>query len=71
MYFIYNILFKFFFILAIPFLLLKFKKGFLSGIRERFGFINVDRYRNKYILFHASSVGEVITVSPLLRKIRN
>jgi len=65
---IYNILVGFAFVFILPFFIWKYKFGILSkasvGIRERFGFYDIEEGR--YILLHASSVGELKTVSEFI-----
>ena len=65
---IYNILVGFAFVFILPFFVWKYKFGILSkasvGIKERFGFYDIEEGR--YILIHASSVGELKTVSEFI-----
>ena len=65
---IYNILVIFAFILLMPFFIWKYKSGVFGkifiGIKERFGFYDIET--GKYILLHASSLGELKTVSEFI-----
>ena len=69
---IYNILVGFAFVFILPFFIWKYKFGILGkasvGIMERFGFYDIDE--GKYIIVHASSLGELKTISEFLRMIK-
>jgi len=69
---IYNILVGFAFIFILPFVIWKYKAGFFKkvsiGLNERFGLYNIPQ--GKYILLHASSVGELKTVEIFVRGIK-
>ena len=39
--------------------------------KERFGIVNIDKKSNNYIWFHAASVGELLSIQPLVKKLLN
>ena len=45
------------------------KKEEWSRKNERFGFINFDNKREKYVWLHAASVGELLSILPLTKKL--
>ena len=45
------------------------KKEEWSRKKERFGFINFENKKKKYIWFHAVSVGELLSILPLTKKL--
>ena len=69
---VYNILAGFVLIFILPYFFLRYKLGLFRkaavGIKERFGFYNIDK--GSYIILHASSVGELKTVTNFVIKLR-
>ncbi len=39
--------------------------------KERFGIVDIDKKSNNYIWFHAASVGELLSIQPLVKKLLN
>ena len=39
--------------------------------KERFGIVDINRKSNNYIWFHAASVGELLSIQPLVKKLLN
>jgi len=39
--------------------------------KERFGIVDIDKKLNNYIWFHAASVGELLSIRPLVKKLLN
>ncbi|MDD5686625.1 MAG: 3-deoxy-D-manno-octulosonic acid transferase [Elusimicrobia bacterium] len=69
---VYNILVGFSFVFIIPFFLWKYKLGLFNkvsvGSLQRLGFYDIEK--GKYILLHASSVGELRTVTMFIVKLK-
>ncbi len=58
------------YLIAIPFLLyLSFKKKYKQSIPSRFFLRNNPRFKNKNIWFHACSLGEVVSLEPLIQEL--
>ena len=39
--------------------------------KERFGIVDIDKKSNNYIWFHAASVGELLSIQPIVKKLLN
>lgn len=67
---IYEIAVTVLFFIALPFIyVVRAAKGkFLYGWREKFGIINPPQMRDKRIMFHGVSVGEIIALENLIKK---
>ena len=70
---LYNVFLIIFFIIAIPFILIKKTKSYtLKNIKKRFIFeIPNSKNGKRKILFHASSIGELNSIKPLIEKFLN
>ncbi|MEW6557728.1 MAG: 3-deoxy-D-manno-octulosonic acid transferase [Elusimicrobiota bacterium] len=69
---IYNILVGFAFVFVLPYFVWRYKLAAFDkiaiGIKQRLGFYDIEK--GKYILFHASSVGELKTITLFITKLK-
>ncbi|MFH1541217.1 MAG: glycosyltransferase N-terminal domain-containing protein [Elusimicrobiota bacterium] len=72
MLFVYNILVGFAFVFILPYFVWRYKLAAFDkmtlGIKQRFGFYDIED--GKYILIHASSVGELKTITMFVKKLK-
>jgi len=69
---VYNILVGFAFIFVMPYFIWRYKLAIFDkvavGIKQRLGFYDIEK--GKYILIHASSVGELKTIAMFIEKLK-
>ena len=69
---VYNILVGFAFVFIMPYFIWRYKLAIFDkvavGIKQRLGFYDIEK--GKYILIHASSVGELKTITMFIEKLR-
>lgn len=70
---VYNILVGFAFVFVMPYFIWRYKLAAFDkmalGIKQRLGFYDIEK--GKYILIHASSVGELKTIAVFIEKLKN
>lgn len=68
---IYNILLYLYFLITLPFYVIKLftSEKYRTGLKQRFGFVPVNR-SEKTILLHAVSVGEILAAVPLVNALK-
>ena len=73
MLFVYRILINFVIIIAPLIILIRVikKKEDKNRFKEKLGFFTIKRKKGKLIWFHGSSVGEVVSIIPLVEKMEN
>ncbi|MFA5780278.1 MAG: glycosyltransferase N-terminal domain-containing protein [Elusimicrobiota bacterium] len=69
---VYNILVGFVFVFVMPYFIWRYKLAIFDkvavGIKQRLGFYDIEK--GKYILIHASSVGELKTITVFINKLK-
>ena len=69
---VYNILVGFAFVFIMPYFIWRYKLAAFDkmalGIKQRLGFYDIEK--GKYVLIHASSVGELKTITMFIEKLK-
>ena len=73
MIFIYRVLINFIFILSPVIIAIRLIKGkeSLKRFQEKYSFFSAKRKKGKLIWFHGASVGEILSIIPIVKKFEN